>query len=354
MGSFDVGLRLRHDCANITTAFEWAAGHDNWIVAGELLTGSNGAYIMDARLPEVTTALRRIAARVAALDADLHGCITVQLFSLHQLLTDIASAIAAGRELTRSPLGCFRSVGWTCTAWFAAFGAPEHVDGLLARADHERSDATSPDQVRSDAHTVAAIMPLMVHSLVAILNEDFGRSRALSHTLATDLRDATFNVFVVSAAMSEVMLGLPDTALVTVAQLDDFDLPNMDGTEVRALAHLALGDAETATPFIERLAKRAATGVYGAESNDAMLLLTALAHHDGDDNAARDYLRVASMGRQPGTIAFGRHLARQLGIIDEYLVDVASLDEPGNPQGGMGATRSMTALRAELTRRGWA
>ena len=85
-----------------------------------------------------------------------------------------------------------------------------------------------------------------------------------------------------------------------------------------------------------------------------MLLLAALAHHDGDDIAARDYLRVAGIGRQPGTIAFGRHLARQLGIIDEYLADVASLDEPGNPHGGMGATRSMIALRAELTRRGWA
>ena len=352
-GSFDVGLRLHHDCPNITTAFEWAAEHDNWIIAGELLTGGQGAYTLDARLPEVTTAMRRAAAHVAALDDDLHGCITAQLFNLHQLLTDIASAIAAGRELTRSPLGFFRSLGWTCTAWFAAYGAPEHVDGLLARSDHERTDATSPDQVRSDAQTVATFLPLLVHSLVASLNGDFGRSRALLHTLAANLWGGINNVTVVSAAMSEVMLGLPDAALATVAQLDNFDLPNMDGTEVRALAYLALGDTETAMTFIQRLAKRAATGVYGAESNDAMLLFAALAHHDGDDNAARDYLRVAGIGRQPGTIAFGRHLARHLGIIDEYIADAASLNEPGNPHGGMGATRSMNALRAELARRSW-
>ena len=39
-GSLDVGLRLRFDCPNITAAFEWAADHENWIIAGELLTAS--------------------------------------------------------------------------------------------------------------------------------------------------------------------------------------------------------------------------------------------------------------------------------------------------------------------------
>ncbi len=66
----------------------------------------------------------------------------------------------------------------------------------------------------------------------------------------------------VAAAVSEVLLGQPGTALATVAQLDEFDLPFMDGSEVRALAHLALGDTETAVVYIRRLAVRAATGSY--------------------------------------------------------------------------------------------
>ena len=53
------------------------------------------------------------------------------------------------------------------------------------------------------------------------------------------------------------------------------------------------------------------------------------------------------------TSTAGRYLARQLGIIDELLADVATLNEPSNPHGGMGATRSMNALGVELTRRGW-
>ncbi len=118
-------------------------------------------------------------------------------------------------------------------------------------------------------------MPLVVHSVVGLLNGDFARSRALFHTRAADVWGGIDNVAVVAAALYEMMLGLPDAALVTVAQLDDFDFPNMDGTEVLALAYLALGDTETAMTFIHRLAKRAATGVYGAESNDAMLLLAA-------------------------------------------------------------------------------
>jgi predicted ATPase/class 3 adenylate cyclase len=352
LGSFDVGLRLRHDCPNITTAYEWAANHNQWITAGELLNAAT-AFELDARLPEITSALQRAAAHLAALDEHLHGSITIQLWNFHQLLTDIPSAMAAAQQLTRSPLGCFRSIGWTCTAWFAAFGATEHVDGLLARSADELRNTTSTDPLLSDARTSAATLPVLARIVAALMTGDFERSRDLANRAATELRDLSPNVSVVAAGMSEVMLGLPDAALATVAQLDEFDLPNMDGTEVRALAHLGLGDTETAMTFIRRLAKRAATGVYGAESNDAMLLLAALAHHQGDDNAARDHLRVAGPGRQPGTIAYGRHLARQLGVIDDYLADDAALYTPGNPHGPMGATRSINALRAELTRRGW-
>jgi hypothetical protein len=56
-------------------------------------------------------------------------------------------------------------------------------------------------------------------------------------------------------------------------------------------------------------------------------------------------------GRQPATIAYGRHLARQLGILDDY---TSRIDEQvSQPDEPTGATRSMIALRAELTCRGW-
>ena len=344
MGSLDIGLRLRHDCPNITAAFEWAADHDHWITAGEVLTASWSAYYLDVRFSEFRNAAARTADHVAELDPDLHGCVTTQRFNSSILLADVASALAAAEELTRSPLNNFRAIGWALSARLSAYGTRENVQELLAKSGNERRPPRQSDAHTSDAHAVAGALALFAHDVVALMNGDFERSRDLSHELVRACRTSDANIFVVAAAVSEILLGQPETALVTVTQLDEFDLPFMDGTEVRALAHLALGDTETALQYIRRLAKRAATGLYRAESDDAMLMLAALAHHHGDDKAARHFLLVAGSGRQPGTIAYGRHLARQLDIADDH--ESQLLDQTGT-------IRSMNALRTELTRRGW-
>ncbi len=347
MGSLDVGLRLRHDCPNITTAFERAADHDNWITAGELLSASQAAYCLDARLSELDAACIRLAAHLTELDPELYGSITFGRWYAGLLLTDIDSTIAAAHELTRSPLNDFRAIGWGCLAWLTAFGAPESVDGLLTLAENERNNVGPTDESHLDAHNLAGAMTLMVHQLVAMVTDDFARARHLAHEIVATWRTFPVTDFVISAGVSEVLLGQPTAALVTVAQLDEFGRPFMDGTEVRALAHLTLGDTDTAISFIRRLAARAATGLFSRESGDAMLLLAALAHHHGDDDDARQFLLEAGGGRQPGTIAYGRHLARLLGIADEYRT------QPGDSRDAMGIVSSLHALRTELTRRGW-
>ena len=158
---------------------------------------------------------------------------------------------------------------------------------------------------------------------------------------------------VCAQSMAEMLLGQPELALVTVAQLENLDLAFNDGNDVRALAHLALGDTDTAVASIRRFAIRAAVGVLPGESNDAMLLLASLALHQGDDDAARRFLLNAGSARMPSTRGASRHLARQLGIADAHAADIAALYLPDNQHGPMGATRSMNALRAELTRRAW-
>ena len=347
IGTLDVGLRMRHDCPNVTAAFEWAADRDDWIIAGELLTASWCAYYLEARFSEVATALGRTAGDVAELDPDLHGCITVQQIFLALYSTDYAVAGTIADELTRSPLSTFRALAWGVLAWQMAFIAPEHVDGLLANAANELSQQPAPDTRSSDAPAAADLWALNAQANVALLGGDFERSRDLSHEMVDRARFAESSTFVVTAAMSEVLLGQPKAALVTVAQLDQFDLPFVDGTEVRALAHLALGDTDTAITCIRRHAKRASLGFLRGESNDTMMLIAALAHQQGDEPAARRFLLDAFGGRSPGTIAYGRHLARQLGIFDEYMGQVE------DPDDSYGVTRSVNAVRAELARRGW-
>jgi hypothetical protein len=261
--------------------------------------------------------------------------------------TDYAGAGTVADELRRSPLSTFRALAWAVLAWQIAFIAPENVDGLLAIAADELSKQTAPDTRLSDSRAAAELWALDAEANVALLGGDFERSRDLTHEMVERASFADSCTFVVTAAMSEVLLGQPKAALVTVAQLDQFDLPFVDGTEVRAFAHLALGDTETAIAFIRRHAKRASLGFLPAESNDTMMLLAALAHQQGDDPAARRFLLDAFGGRSPGTIAYGRHLARQLGIFDEYMGQIE------DPDDSYGATRSLNAVRAELVRRGW-
>ena len=84
-----------------------------------------------------------------------------------------------------------------------------------------------------------------------------------------------------------------------------------------------------------------------------MIVLATLAHHQHDDDTARRLLMSAGPGRLPASLGGAYHLAAQLGITQDYAADLATLYQPDSPHGGMGATRSLSALRAELARRGW-
>ena len=351
--SLDVGMRLRHDCPNITAAFEWAADHDRWVTAGELIIGSQSAFHLEVRPLELATALARVAPHVADVDPDVHGCVTTQLWYVSIVLTDIPSMNAASSNLRRSPLSVYRAIGWMTLAFVVEFAELGGSDELLARAEAERHEPDTAGVVQSNARAVAEWIPLVVEQTAAFLHGDFERSRRAALELAQLNRSTSVSESIEAAALSEVLLGRPDVALATVAQLDEFEFPALDGTTVRALAHLALGETDAAIAFIRRVALRAATGRWPAESNDAMLLLAALAHHQGDDADARRLITRAGDGRSPASKGFARHLARQLDVLDPYTAEVASLYRLDNSHGPMGATRSLEALRAEVARRGW-
>ena len=107
VGSLDVGLRLREDCSNIRTAFEWVADHERWTLAGELLSASQCTYHLSGRSIDAVRALVRTADHTAELDPELHGCVLVQTVYSAILLTDF-TLLWAVSDLRRSPLPEFR------------------------------------------------------------------------------------------------------------------------------------------------------------------------------------------------------------------------------------------------------
>ncbi|MEX0847767.1 MAG: adenylate/guanylate cyclase domain-containing protein [Ilumatobacteraceae bacterium] len=356
-GLLDVGRRLRHDCPNITSAFEWAGERDNWRTAAELMTGSHDAYLLDVRQSELDQALARAAAHADALGPVLYGCVTAQRFVASVVLDEWADCALRVAELRAMPLAVFRSIASSMSAWRIASVAPTKVDDFLVLAQIELDQVDWAEAGVRDIRPTAILFSLFAQSFAALITGDFDEAADV-YQRATGVPGHVICDFLmvdmaVSSAMAEVMLGRPEVALTVIEALDDYDLQFMDGTDVRVLAHLALGDVSTATEHLRQHAKRAATGRYSRESNDAMLLLAALAQHVGDGDAARQFMLDTGVGRSPATVSFARHLAAQLDVADEYASDTYALSQPGNPHGPLGATRSLRALRTELTRRGW-
>ena len=348
----DVGLRLRHDCANLSTAFEWAAETRRWVTAAEILIGGQAAYILDARHSDLPTALARTAAHVAASEPELHGCITIVRCMTSVLLDDWGGFLEGVAELIAMPLRVFRAMGLGLSAWMMAVFEPAAHDRVLGEAEAELLEADPSEMSLSDARPVALFFQFWARQHAAMVSGDFERGADLSRD--GSLLPGFFKADVlVTIAVCEVLLGRPESALTTVSKLDAYEFPFLDGTEVRALAFLALDEVNLATEDIRRHAKRAATGRFSRESNDAMVLLAALAHRDGDVDAARQFMLCAGVGRSPAMGGFARHLATQLGIAAEYAADNQAVMQAGNPHGALGATRSLHALRAELARRGW-
>ncbi len=151
------------------------------------------------------------------------------------------------------------------------------------------------------------------------------------------------------AATCLVMTGRPHDALDTVAWLEGLETPYYDGSEIRAIAHLRLGDIDAAIDHIHPHAVRAATGRLPHESDESVALLAGLARAEGDDELARELLMCVGLGRQPSTGSYAISLARELGIADEVAAHrVQMAYEVAGP-----ASVSRVALRAELDRRGW-
>ena len=355
-----LGAQVQWDRGNITTAIEWALTKHDVVLAGELLLGGYAAYSGYGHAAEAFALYERCITPLAAADrelADFLGC--ASLFSLMVIEE------------------------WT--AWFdVAFqlhGSPDPRVRCAADASAAVPMALYSSETVAELHTTAAADLALARTAGPDINTALAESmlcwsRAVSLAYSRDYRAAleaardgledpsnrdrdrgfAFEIMADSDfAVFEILSGEPETALLSLAALDRarYAYENGEPDEIRALAHLALGDVATAVEHIRLHAARALTGTRIRERNDGVLLLAALAHTEGDDDTARALLLNTGLALTCGTVAFARELAVRLGIAEEYRAHEIDAMNPFTTLGPLGTTNATATLRRELARRGW-
>jgi predicted ATPase/class 3 adenylate cyclase len=355
-GTLGVGERLRHDASNVSSAVEWAIATNNWEAAAELLTASSMIYFMDVRLPDLSTLLDRVIDGGVELDDDLSGCLQTTMIFVRVLLADWQRALAAIANMSSSTNVAHRASAWAFSAFLASYGAADKFGEYCSRAEAELALALAADDQRSKITHPAIWILSNARTCQALLQGD--HALALHHAAETmapqaDNHDRIFVHIDVTliASMCQILLGEPAAALETIAWLDNHKLPHYDGTEIRALAHIALGQLDEARRDIRAHASRGATGRLPTESADSLLLLAALARAEHDDVTACRLLMQVGRPRQHATIYYATVLAGELGITDQY---ARSLPDAPQPRTGRATNVStIDATQAELARRGW-
>ena len=358
-GELRLGIQLRRDRSNITSAFEWAASTAQWSKAGELVVGASCAYDVFGHMLEIRSLLERAIENCAADDPELVDSLRFGLVNPCAMLSDWAAFNRQVAVLCDSATPSLRVQGRTAQAWIAAHIEPDSAPALLAQAQAELAEATQHGSLRTDR--LAESFLYSTRGLHAAYAGDFTTALGELHTSLAIQEKIDFfpagraETTLRLSGVCQIILGMPAEALDTVAELDGYGLAFYDGAEVRTLAHLELGDVETAMHHLRIHLARGRTGRYSGEANDSVLLLAALARAEGNISVARELLLNSWFCRTDATIIYSHELARRLEVTEEHerCQRRAVTFGSRSPEGINGRHLAMTALRAELTRRGW-
>ena len=353
-----LGVALRPDRGNLTAAFEWAASRRRWASAGELIAGSYSAFIFDGGSIEARGLIERAIAACEIHEPELTDHLRVGLMMSVAWLNDWTTFGRAASTLTTSAIASFRAIGLTCLAFVTALNDVERAHALLSQAQSELEIplATNPGLY----HGIASGLIPWIRGRIAGLSGDFetalrGTEQFLESSKAADYYTTAAARAAKHAAVCQVLLGDPASALRTIEWLEGFDVSIFNGDEIRALAHLALGDAIEAEALIRAHAERALTGRMIGEVCDSALLLAAYAEAEGSQDVARRLLLQMGIGKEAATVIYSGHLAARLGISVQYAERqrIALTYDTSSAEGPSGTRMAAAAVRDELSRRGW-
>ncbi len=345
---------MRHDKSNIALAFDWAAGNDEWVLAGEVLLGSLAVFQGNGFAGEALDLFLRCRGPLNDTDPLLGDYLRVSMLFGVIALDEFGLA----RELATEVIG---STDPRCRA-----GGHAYLEFLTQRASRERADrhfeqatlALAECDGADDLNTRIVRAISSIHAFNLVYDGKYAEALALissdvnaepDHPSSEGIHQALF------ASMCHLFLGDPAKALETHPPLDGLAYAYGRSEVYKALIYLALDDAETATTYARQYSQEAATGRLSRACDDALIVLAAMSEAAGDHDRARELLLHSGLGRSPATVAYATRLAHQLGVAEQHreqeAVAALGLYAAGEPE--LDWPTPMTTLRDEMARRGW-
>lgn len=343
------GIRLRYDLSNISSATAWATSTEQWVVGGELLEGSSAAFSLELRQHEYLELVDGAMPLCRRVDPALAETLEAASLSALYALDEIPRAMATAKRLTGSTSPLSRATGWVNTSPTSA------TTMISAQTDLDEALRSEPGPGISSVTQV--FEGLWAMSALKAGDDTTALGHAVEAVAIADRDDAWCLLTVAFARLAatlQTQAGDPMQALKTIERLDRYNLRHHDGSNERALAHLAAGNTQQAVHFAKRCARRGAAGQIETETNLGLVLMAHFAHAEDDDAIAVELLLAAG----PLLItdrASARVLADQLGVAANYHERLrrSVLPNTGHEQGPQGRESPRHTLQAELARRGW-
>ena len=346
-----VGERLRADRSNVTAAFDWMASKQQWASAGELLLGAVAAYEIDGHGVEAVALFERCEGPLDDVDVELADLLRASITFTLILIAEFGMLIRVARQLRDSDDPGCRCVGSCCLAFTAATVSPTDAARHLERARQDLATARleqpglNTDIAQNTLSTMQALVSIFSGRYEEALDgldkihQDLDRHRHLSHH--------DHNSQLIRAGL-HLLVGEPELTLERLGALEGVPFVYETGGS-RVLAHLALGELDTARDGVRLHAAEAMTGRLSMQANDSVLLFAALADAEGDRELAAELIVEMGTGRSPITIKYGEALAKRLGVEDPYASRLLATGTGDY----LGVDRAMAAVRKEAARRGW-
>ena len=273
-------------------------------------------------------------------------------------MTDWDTYGEAARALTGSPEAVMRALG------HGALGVPTpfpDTDSGLAEIQWAHAELEGVNVADHDLrYDLVAASLRWVEARVAAAHGDLQAGLQGCLDFLAKCREIDYHLTITPraarlAAICQVLLGEPASAVDTIAGLEEIAPTIFNTEDIRAYALLAQGRLAEARPLVRAQAQEGLSGRLPGQVCDAVVLLAALAYAEGDLNQAGSILRHMGAGLEPGVMQIAADLANRLGCGSEHadLQHRAFTYNPRDPQGLKGTRMAGDAVRAELARRGW-